>query len=440
MPFNPKQLKEWQRRFPVLDHAMSLEPLFWQNPKLKKREELPPLAVTKEDMEQAAQLWVRFAPFLAKAFPETGDGIIESPLREITEMKNALNGRSPAQVQGALYLKCDSELPIAGSVKARGGIFEVLQHAENLAMDAGLLAENDSYEKFLSDAFTQFFSRYSIGVGSTGNLGLSIGIIGAKLGFQTSVYMSADAKPWKKELLRQKGAIVHEFLGDFSEAITEGREQTRKNPHAYFVDDEKSKPLFLGYSVAAFRLKDQLEQANVQVDEEHPLIVYLPCGVGGAPGGITFGLKQVFGDAAHCFFVEPTHSPAVLIGLATGEKEKVSVQDFGIDNRTEGDGLAVGRPSSFASSISEHLVSGVYTIEDDDLFKWLALLADSEGIFVEPSAAAGLKGPMELVKTDYLQKHGIDESKAVHIVWATGGALVPENERMEFYEKGKKLL
>src|SRR5690606_9098600 len=158
------------------------------------------------------------------------------------------------------------------------------------------------------------------------------------------------------------------------------------------------KPLFLGYSVAAFRLKEQLEQANVQIDEEHPLIVYLPCGVGGAPGGITFGLKQVFGDAAHCFFVEPTHSPAVLIGLGTGEKEKVSVQDFGIDNRTEGDGLAVGRPSSFASSISEHLVSGVYTIEDDDLFKWLALLSDSEGIFIEPSAAAGLKGPTELMK------------------------------------------
>lgn len=439
MPFTPKQLKEWQRRFPVLDQAMSLKPVFWQNPKLKTMEELPPLAVSKEDMEQAAQLWVRFAPFLAKAFPETGNGIIESPLRKIPEMKNALNSRSTAEVHGALYLKCDSELPIAGSVKARGGIFEVLQHAENLAMDAGLLAENDSYEKFLSDSLTQFFSQYSIGVGSTGNLGLSIGIIGAKLGFQTSVYMSADAKPWKKELLRQKGAIVHEFSGDFSEAITEGREQTRKNPHAYFVDDEKSKALFLGYSVAAFRLKDQLEQANVQVDEKHPLIVYLPCGVGGAPGGITFGLKQVFGDAAHCFFVEPTHSPAVLIGLATGEKERVSVQDFGIDNRTEGDGLAVGRPSSFASSISEHLASGVLTIEDDDLFKWLALLSDSEGIFIEPSAAAGLKGPTELVNTDYLQKHGIDESKAVHIVWATGGALVPESERMEFYERGKKL-
>lgn len=440
MALSQQQISDWKRQYPLLAEIMSLKPVVWQNPKLKKMNEVPAMPVSREEMERAELLWQRFAPFLAKAFPETGDGIIESPLREIAEMKTVLNAQQNANLRGRFYLKCDNELPIAGSVKARGGIYEVLQHAEKLAIDARLLVENDSYEKFLSDEFQSFFSQYSIGVGSTGNLGLSIGIIGAKLGFQTSVYMSADAKPWKKELLRQKGAIVHEFLGDFSEAITEGREQTRKNPTAYFVDDEKSKPLFLGYSVAAFRLKEQFEQAGIVIDEHHPLFVYLPCGVGGAPGGITFGLKQVFGDAVHCFFVEPTHSPAVLIGLMTGEKEKVSVQDFGIDNRTEGDGLAVGRPSSFASSISEHLVSGMYTIEDEDLFKLLALLSDSEQIFIEPSAAAGLLGPAKLLETDYLERNGLDEPKAVHLAWATGGALVPESERAAFYQKGKGIL
>jgi D-serine dehydratase len=176
------------------------------------------------------------------------------------------------------------------------------------------------------------------------------------------------------------------------------------------------------------------------VDKEHPLFVYLPCGVGGAPGGIAFGLKQVFGDQVHCFFVEPTHSPAVLLGLMTGLKEKVCVQDFGIDNCTEGDGLAVGRPSSFATGISEQLISGVYTVEDEDLFKQLALLADSEKIYVEPSAAAGLAGPYKISQSGFFEAHGINAESVAHIVWATGGALVPKEDMVQFYEKGKALL
>jgi len=442
MQVNQQQLTDWKRQYPLLEDILSLRPVFWQNPNQTSMDEVPPMAVSLADMEQAELLWQRFAPFLAKEFEDAqaSDGVIESPLREIPEMKAALNAHYHTDIQGNLYLKCDNELPIAGSIKARGGVYEVLYLAEQLAIKEGLITKEDNYEMFSKPAFRQFFSNYSIGVGSTGNLGLSIGIIGARLGFQTSVYMSSDAKQWKKDLLRQKGAIVHECEGDFSEAITLGRERTKVDPSAYFVDDEKSKQLFLGYSVAAFRLKQQLEEAQIAVDEDHPLFVYLPCGVGGAPGGITFGLKQVFGDAVHCFFVEPTHSPAVLIGLMTGEKEKVSVQDFGIDNRTEADGLAVGRPSSFASSISEKLISGLDTLEDDGLFKLLVMLSDSENIYVEPSATAGLKGPGEVLRSDYVKKRNLNEEKITHIAWATGGNLVPQDDMKHFYEKGMEIL
>lgn len=441
MSITPHQIDGLKQQYPLLEKVIDLKPVFWLNPKLSKIMEAGQLAVAKEDMQEAAELWQRFAPYLAEEFPDAkkSNGIIESPLRHIPKMKDALNENYAAEISGGLYLKCDNELPIAGSIKARGGVYEVLHHTEQLAIDAGMISKEDDYRKFSTPEFKEFFGNYSIGVGSTGNLGLSIGIIGAKLGFLVSVYMSADAKQWKKDLLRAKGAIVHEFKGDFSEAISEGREQTKQNPNAYFVDDENSRHLFLGYSVAGFRLKQQLKEQRIQVDAEHPLCVYLPCGVGGSPGGIAFGLKQVFGDDVHCFFVEPTHSPSVLIGLMTGEKEKISVQDIGIDNVTEGDGLAVGRPSSFASSISEKLVSGIYTIEDGDLFKLLALLADSEEMFIEPSATAGLLGPKELANTDYLEKCGMIAEKATHIVWATGGSLVPKEDMIGFYNKGKKL-
>ena len=73
----------------------------------------------------------------------------------------------------------------------------------------------------------------------------------------------------------------------------------------------------------------------------------------------------------------------------------------------------------------------------------LRLLNGSEGIFVEPSAAisaAAYMGMMGESCTDYLKKHGLDEkmSRAAHILWATGGGLVPETERKELCGTGAK--
>ncbi len=173
---------------------------------------------------------------------------------------------------------------------------------------------------------------------------------------------------------------------------------------------------------------------------EPPLFVSLPCGGGGGPGGVTFGLKQIYGDNVHCFFAEPTHSPCMLLGMYTGLHDGVSVQAFNIDNKTCADGLAVGRPSAFVGRLMEPLLDGIFTVDDQTLHGLLALVKDCDDVQLEPSALAGLAaiGRLPSEGRDYLESHNLEAvmDDACHIAWATGGSMVPQEECSRYYRMG----
>lgn len=430
--------------YPLVKNLINLEEVTWFNPQATTLEKgLPYVGLSQKDVADAEARLQRFAPYLCQAFPETQktNGIIESDIVAIPAMQNALQQRYGAEITGRLLLKKDSHLPISGSIKARGGIYEVLTHAEKLALQAGLLQETDDYSKLFSDDFRQFFSQYRIAVGSTGNLGMSIGIMSAKLGFSVSVHMSADPREWKKRKLREHGVNVVEYAQDYGVAVAQGRKQAESDPNCFFIDDENSPTLFLGYSVAGGRLKQQFAEQQIVVDENHPLFVYLPCGVGGGPGGVAFGLKLAFGDHVHCIFAEPTHSPCMLLGVYTGLHDGIAVQDIGIDNITAADGLAVGRASGFVGRAMEHLLDGFYTLSDAEMYDLLGLLNQYEGIRLEPSALAGMPGPARVSSSsDYLEQHHFSAEKmrnATHLVWATGGGMVPVEEMEKYLATAK---
>ncbi|EOF8195351.1 D-serine ammonia-lyase [Yersinia enterocolitica] len=430
--------------YSLVKNLINLEEVTWFNPQATTLEKgLPYVGLSQQDVADAEARLQRFAPYLCQAFPETQKtkGIIESDIVAIPAMQNALQQRYGVEITGRLLLKKDSHLPISGSIKARGGIYEVLTHAEKLALQAGLLQETDDYSKLFSDDFRQFFSQYRIAVGSTGNLGMSIGIMSAKLGFSVSVHMSADAREWKKRKLREHGVNVVEYAQDYGVAVAQGRKQAESDPNCFFIDDENSPTLFLGYSVAGGRLKQQFAEQQIVVDENHPLFVYLPCGVGGGPGGVAFGLKLAFGDHVHCIFAEPTHSPCMLLGVYTGLHDGIAVQDIGIDNITAADGLAVGRASGFVGRAMEHLLDGFYTLSDAEMYDLLGLLNQYEGIRLEPSALAGMPGPSRVSSSsDYLERHHFSAEKmrnATHLVWATGGGMVPVEEMEKYLATAK---
>ncbi len=399
----------------------------WINPNFNKRAIYG--EVSSKEINEANNLLLKFAPFLKSVFKEleSTDGIIESPL--ITLNKFGIKN---------LYLKEDNLLPIAGSVKARGGIFEILKYAETLAANANLIDVEKDYSQFDSDVFRKFFSEYKIQVGSTGNLGISIGLISAKLGFNAIVHMSKDAKDWKKKLLRENGVNVTQYDSNYSEAVKNGRMLSDEDEKSYFVDDEKSINLFLGYSTAALRLKEQLKEKHISVDDKHPLFVYIPCGVGGAPSGILHGLKTVFCENVYVFFVEPVRSASVLLGMSTGLNSKISVHDIDMDGKTEADGLAVGRASELCCESSQNTLSGIFTINENSIFELMKELYKKESVFVEPSAASSMIFTKFLDDDEFIKfinKEEISPENITHIAWSTGGMLVPESEREKLLKK-----
>ncbi|MER8734273.1 D-serine ammonia-lyase [Mesorhizobium sp. M1227] len=410
-------------------------PVFWINHAVAQSHDGD---AYRQDIADARQRLRDARYHLQGSFPETRGlaDVVESPLLAAEDLAKRWN--IPRWL-----VKADHSLPIAGSIKARGGFNEVLAFAERVAAENGLGRTSPERPNYTHPDARSVFLRYSVVVGSTGNLGLSVGMIASSLGFRTMVHMSRDAKTWKRNLLRANGVEVIEHAGDYSIAVQQGRQAAEADPKCHFVDDEHSIDLFAGYGAAAAELASQLEERRIVVDNDHPLFVYVPCGVGGAPGGITYGLKSLFGKNVHCFWAEPSASPCMLLQLLMGVHRSVSVYDIGLDNVTEADGLAVGSASPFVAPLMADQVSGIYTANDGHMLDIMLSVRDAQGLRVEPSAAIAFLGPLILTASvegrRYVQAQGLGRTlpDATHVSWTTGGSLVPAAEWQLLYERAE---
>lgn len=80
--------------------------------------------------------------------------------------------------------------------------------------------------------------------------------------------------------------------------LVHANQAAAQDPRTHFVDDESSEDLMLGYSTSAYEVVRQLRELNMEVSDQNPLVVHIPCGVGGAPAGICWGLHQLLGNKA----------------------------------------------------------------------------------------------------------------------------------------------
>jgi D-serine dehydratase len=375
--------------------------------------------LTRPVIEEVRQRFERFQRPLAELFPDSGwDGRIRSPLKRYPV---------PIGAAGELFVKCDSLLPMTGSVKARGGVYELLCSIEAFALREKMLPSSMDYSALLTPASREALAKHRVIVASTGNLGFSIGLVGRAFGVDIEVHMSSDAKEWKKARLRSLGARVIEHATDYEGAVAAAR-QAALECDAYFIDDERSLRLFSGYSIAGRELATQLAAEGIEISTGRPLVVYLPCGVGGAPGGIAAGLLQEYADAVVIVFVEPIASACMLVALASGQRQPVYA--FGLDNNTIADGLAVPTASELVLERIGARIDAVVALPDSSMIEWVRRAWRESQFRLEPSGASGFAAiePFLAARAE----RGDAIRNAVHVVWTTGGSLVPDAEFESF--------
>jgi D-serine dehydratase len=402
------------------------EPAVWLRPATAHIQDESPLQ-DSEVVEAQARL-SRFRPALRALFPEAGwDGHIQSPLIAYPDT---------SRTSGPLLVKCDHALPMTGSVKARGGVYELLCHIEDLAEEEGLLANGEPLSHLLSPQCREVLARRRVVVASTGNLGFSIGLVARGFGLQAEIHMSHDAKAWKKTRLTALEAQVVEHPCDYTETVALARASAEAS-NAYFIDDENSRRLFVGYATAARELADQLVARGLEIGPDAPLVVYLPCGVGGAPGGITAGLKAIYGRHVRAVFVEPVASASMFAALAVGEGAPVSVYDYGLDNDTIADGLAVPIASRLVLKAVGRSIDAAVAVTDRSMLIWVQRAWREAGLRLEPSAASGFAAaPLFRAAIEAAGSSWSGEGTPVQVVWATGGSLLPEAEFAALFDDG----
>lgn len=378
-------------------------------------------AADLEEIQRAADRFARFEPLLGRLFPDQGwNGRIESELLAYAE---------PPAGLANLWIKGDHALPMTGSIKARGGVHELLCYVERIARDEALLAPGQGLEALLEPEAQAVLNLHSVAVASTGNLGFSIGLVARALGLNAEIHMSIDAKAWKKARLRALDAKVIEHECHYTETVARARVASTGGQRVHFIDDERSRDLFFGYAVAAREVAAQLAAQGVVPTPEAPVVVYLSCGVGGAPGGVLFGLKALFGAGVIGVFVEPTQSACVLAAMAMGGQAPVSIYELGLRNETLADGLAVPVCSQFVLEQVGPAIDAVVAIPDGDMLSWMRHAHHVNGLRLEPSAASGLAavGPF-LDAAGRAPGLAARLPHATHLVWATGGAALPDDE------------
>jgi threonine synthase len=284
------------------------------------------------------------------------------PVTDETPVKSLGEGMTPlvplARIGGRLglsrlYAKVEGQNP-TGSFKDRGMVVAVAKAVEDGAK--------------------------AIICASTGNTSASAAAYGAAHGLEVVVVLPAGKIAMGKLLQAVvAGAKVVAIDGNFDAALRVVRALSEQSDHPITLVNSVNPHRLEGQKTGAFEIVDDLGRA--------PDVLAIPVGNAGNISAYWAGFRE-YASAGHA-----TITPRMWGFQARGAAPLVLGRPIEQPD-TIATAIRIGNPASWAKAIAARDESGgrIDAVSDDEILAAYRALAEEEGVFCEPSSAAGLAG------------------------------------------------
>jgi threonine dehydratase len=259
-------------------------------------------------------------------------------------------------IAGSRMLLKAENLQLSGSYKIRGAMHAIGRVASS-GRHSGVVAQ------------------------STGNHGLAVALAAQAQGLSAEVVLPAEAPPMKVAKAREYGATVRLVGTTVDERLAVVRRIAAATGHAV-VDAYDHPDVIAGQGTASLELIEEAAHRGTPLDA-----LVVPVGGG---GGIAGACLAAAGRGIDVYGVEPVGCDSLARSLAAGSRQVVPPAP------TLADGLTPSRVGELPFAIARRAVTDVVRVGDEAIAHALRLALLDAKVLVEPSAAAGLAGALQI--------------------------------------------
>ncbi|MEM1581883.1 MAG: threonine synthase [Candidatus Bathyarchaeia archaeon] len=234
---------------------------------------------------------------------------------------------------------------------------------------------------------------------STGNTSASLAAYASRAGLECIVLIPSGKIAFGKLIQAIiYGARVFQVRGNFDEALKIVEELCLTHP-IYLLNSINPYRLE-GQKTIAFEIWDQL---NRKIPDK----VIVPVGNAGNISAIWKGFKELYAlglsDSLPEMIGIQAEGSAPIANLIKKGKDEI---EFVGNPETVATAIRIGSPVNWKKAIRSIRESGglAETVSDEEILEAQRLLAQREGIFVEPASAASIAGLIKLTKTNLIKR------------------------------------